>query len=172
VSDDTDDESYLSSGEKQARRNWKEQNPSDTIKHQIRLLNSGMINVLPWNLPEFNKQATNQDTTVDQFELSLQADNVPHSTAGMMRGFGTVFPANPIKGDMFLRVDQLPSALYKYNGNIWIEVDKSLSDQHAYDNAYIDHLIDKISTGEYDPELLSDAERNSIEQRLNSTGQL
>ena len=174
ASDDTDDESYLSSGEKQARRNWKEQNPSDTIKHQIRLLNSGMINVLPWNQPEFNKQVAkqDQDTTVDQFELSLQADNVPHGTAGIMRGFGTVFPANPIKGDMFLRVDQLPSALYKYNGNIWIEVDKSLSDQHAYDDAYIDHLIDKISTGEYDPDLLSDAERDSIEQRLNSTGQL
>jgi hypothetical protein len=46
------------------------------------------------------------------------------------------------------------------------EVDKALSDQHAYDAAYIDHLIGKISTGEYDPELLSDAERTSIEQRL------
>jgi hypothetical protein len=41
-----------------------------------------------------------------------------------------------------------------------------LSDQHAYDVAYIDHLISKISTGEYDPDLLSDAERTSIEQRL------
>jgi hypothetical protein len=129
-----------------------------------------MINLLTWNLPEFNKQATNQDqNTVD---LGLQADNAPHGTAGIMRGFGTDFPATPIKGDMFLRVDQLPSALYKYNGNIWIEVDKSLSDQYAYDDAYIDHLIDKISTGEYDPDLLSDAERDSIEQRLNNTGRL
>jgi hypothetical protein len=30
-------------------------------------------------------------------------------------------------------------------------------------------LIEKISTGEYDSELLSDAERDSIEQRLNKT---
>jgi hypothetical protein len=171
VNDDIDEESYLSLAEKQARRKWKEQNPSDTIKHQIRLLNSGMIDVLPWNLPEFNNQTADQNTTVDQIDLGLQADNAPHGTAGIMRGFGTDFPANPIKGDMFLRVDQLPSALYKYNGNIWIEVDKSLSDQHAYDDAYIDHLIDKISTGEYDPDLLSDAERDRIEQRLNSTGQ-
>jgi len=69
---------------------------------------------------------------------------------------------------MFLRVDQLPSALYKFNGVSWIEVDKTLSDQHAYDDAYIDHLIEKISTGEYDPELLSNAERDSIERKLNT----
>jgi hypothetical protein len=162
VNDDTDEESYLSLAEKQARRKWKEQNPSDTIKHQIRLLNSGMIDTLPWNLPEFKKQ-----NNVDQHDLGPQADNAPNGTAGNMRGFGTAFPVNAVKGDMFLRVDQLPSGLYKYNGNIWIEVDKSLSDQHAYDEAYIDHLIEKISTGEYDPDLLSNAERDSIEQRLN-----
>jgi hypothetical protein len=103
---------------------------------------------------------------MDQFDLGLSADNAPKSATGEMRGFGTSFPANSDKGDMFLRVDQLPSALYKFNGTNWIEVDKKLSDQYLYDEAYIDHLIEKISTGEYDPELLSDAERESIEKRL------
>ena len=103
---------------------------------------------------------------VDQFNLGLAADNTPNSALGEMRGFGTSFPATAAKGDMFLRVDQLPSALYKFNGTNWIEVDKTLSDQHAYDDAYIDHLIEKISTGEYDPDLLTNAERDSIEQRL------
>ena len=101
-------------------------------------------------------------------DLGLVADNVPNSAVGEMRGFGTSFPVMSDKGDMFLRVDQLPSVLYKFNGNRWIEVDKASSDQHAYDDAYIDHLIEKISTGEYDPELLSHAEQNSIEQRLNN----
>jgi hypothetical protein len=103
---------------------------------------------------------------MDPFDLGLSADNAPVSAAGEMRGFGTSFPSNSAKGDMFLRVDQLPSALYKFNGTNWIEVDKKLSDQYLYDEAYIDHLIDKISTGEFDPELLSDAERESIERRL------
>jgi hypothetical protein len=105
---------------------------------------------------------------ITQFDLGLTADNAPTATTGEMRGFGTSFPTNATKGDMFLRVDQLPSALYKFNGNLWIEVDKALTDQHAYDDAYIDHLIEKISTGEYDPELLSDAERSSIEKRLSN----
>jgi hypothetical protein len=105
---------------------------------------------------------------ITQFDLGLTADNAPTATTGEMRGFGTSFPTNATKGDMFLRVDQLPSALYKFNGNLWIEVDKALTDQHAYDDAYIDHLIEKISTGEYDPELLSDAERDSIEKRLSN----
>jgi hypothetical protein len=47
-----------------------------------------------------------------------------------------------------------------------MEVDKALSDTHAWDDAYIDYLIAKIGSGEYDPDLLSDAERDSIEARL------
>jgi hypothetical protein len=114
------------------------------------------------------EQHLQTQSSIDPYDLGIKADNAINNIPGIMRGFGTSFPATPSKGDMFLRVDQLPSALYKFNGNIWIEVDKALSDQHAYDEAYIDHLINKISTGEYDPELLSDVERESIEQRLNN----
>jgi hypothetical protein len=67
---------------------------------------------------------------------------------------------------MFLRVDQLPTVLYKYNGAKWIEVDKSMTDSYAYDDAYIDHLINKIASGEYDLDLLSDMEREQIALRL------
>jgi len=153
----TDDhEDGTTDAEKEAQRAWKTANPGDTIKKHRSLYDSGHITELPWNTPDYHPDY--------QAQLGLEADNIPHS--GEVKGFGTQFPANPGKGDMFLRVDRLPSALYKFNGNIWIEVDKALSDQHAYDTAYIDHLISKISTGEYDPELLSEAERASIEQRL------
>jgi hypothetical protein len=148
----------ISLAEKEAQRAWKEAHPSDTIKKQRLLYDAGYISDLPWNHPDYHPDY--------QEQLGLVADNTPHS--GEVKGFGLQFPVNPNKGDMFLRVDRLPSALYKFNGSIWIEVDKALSDQHAYDDAYIDHLIEKISTGEYDPELLSDAERDSIERRLNN----
>ena len=65
-------------------------------------------------------------------------------------GFGSSFPATPGKGDLFLRVDYLPSRLYKYNGSKWIEVDKDSNNRLAYNSAYIEHLIQKIRTGEYD----------------------
>jgi hypothetical protein len=133
--------------DKEAMRRWKQVNPDDTIKHQRDLLEHGKISHLPWE------------------DLKLQPDNVsPH--AGTMLGFGTAFPTSVTKGDTFLRVDRIPSALYKFNGSRWIEVDKSLSDQYAYDTAYIDHLISKIESGEYDPELLSTAEQDQIEHRL------
>jgi hypothetical protein len=60
----------------------------------------------------------------------------------------------------------MPSGLYKYTGSDWIAVDKNLSDSYTYDSAYIDHLINKISTGEYDVDLLSDAEHQQVEQHL------
>ena len=136
--------------EKEAKRQWKAENPGETVKEQRRLHNTGAIDTLPW-----------------QGYINLQADNDGSiSSTGRLLGFGIRFPDNPDKGDSFIRVDQMPSALYKYNGLKWIEVDKGLSDQYAYDTAYIDHLIEKLTTGEYDPELLNDAEREQVAQRL------
>ena len=136
--------------EKEAKRLWKSENPEGTVKEQRRLHKAGAIDTLPW-----------------QGYINLQVDNDGSLVkTGRLRGFGIRFPDDPDKGDSFIRVDQMPSALYKYNGLKWIEVDKGLSDQYAYDNAYIDHLIEKLTTGEYDPELLNDAEREQVAQRL------
>jgi hypothetical protein len=147
--------------EKFAERAWKAENPNDTLKHQRDLLATGAITELPWNDAKFRAQVLGQQ--------GLEADNVPTGATGEVRGFGSSFPTDAKKGDMFLRVDRLPSGLYKYNGNMWIEVDKALSDNHAWDDAYIEHLITKIGSGEYDPDLLSDAERDRIEAKLKAT---
>jgi hypothetical protein len=127
-------------------RAWKEQNPDKTLKRERQLFRAGITRELPWNNVEFRSEVLAHASTV--------------------RGFGTEFPTTAIKGDMFLRTDRLPSALYKFNGIDWIEVDKSSSDHYAYDDAYINYLIEKISTGEYDTDLLSDVERDCIERKL------
>jgi hypothetical protein len=56
--------------------------------------------------------------------------------------------------------------LYKFNGRDWIEVDKQLNGSYVFDDAYIDHLIEGIGAGTYDPDLLSDSERDAIASRL------
>ena len=84
-------------------------------------------------------------------------------------GFGTEFPKHPNRGDTFVRVDYLPNRVYKWNNDKWIEVDKNSADSYAYDDNYIDYLIGRIASGEYDPDLLNDAEREQIEQRLRVT---
>ena len=88
-------------------------------------------------------------------------------TTPVNAGFGTSFPVNPAKGDMFLRVDMLPSKLFKWNEKKWIEVDKTKTDSFAYDRAYIQHLVEKIDSGEYDVELLTDSESEQIKEYLN-----
>jgi hypothetical protein len=85
---------------------------------------------------------------------------------GNVSGFGIDWPTRASKGDMFLRVDMLPTQLYKFNGKKWIEVDKDLNDSYTYDAAYIDYLIEKLESGEYDPELLTYTEREEIAHRL------
>ena len=124
---------------------------------------------------QFDKQQLVEETPVSEKSvwddyLGIQADNDTNIfKSGKLKGFGIRFPDDAVKGDSFIRVDQMPSALYKYNGAKWIEVDKGLSDQYAYDTAYIDHLIEKLTSGEYDPELLNDAEREQVAQRLQTT---
>jgi len=95
----------------------------------------------------------------------LQADNDP-TAAATTSGFGIAFPDSPNKGDTYLRVDRLPTVLYKFNGRDWIEVDKEVSNSYIYEDSYIDHLITRIGSGEYDPDLLSETEREAIAQRL------
>ena len=83
--------------------------------------------------------------------------------------FGTKFPANPGKGDLFLRVDYLPSRLYKWNDSKWIEIDKAITDSYTYDEAYIKFLITKLAGGDYDTDDLSAAEQEQVTEYLKRT---
>jgi hypothetical protein len=128
---------------KEAKKNWKADHPGHTLKEQKRLLATGAIDKLPW----------------EEYLVPLvEADNDVR--------FGNQWPENAAKGAMFLNTNHYPTKLFKYNGSKWIEVDKNLSDNYVYNDAYIDYLMDKISTGEYDVDMLSDAERIQIETRL------
>ena len=80
--------------------------------------------------------------------------------------FGPMFPSPANKGDLFLKINTSPTKLFKYNGEKWIEIDKSMTDQYAYNDQYIEFLITEISIGKYDPELLTDLEKEQIESKL------
>jgi hypothetical protein len=144
LEEDFEDHLDESEAVKEAKRQWKADNPDKTLKEQRHLLAQGLIAQLPWEtyLPE--------------------TEHIP---------FGQMLPDNPVKGYQFLNTGYIPSKLFKYNGTKWIEVDKTLTDSYAYNTAYIDYLMDKIVTGEYDPELLSPAEQEQIELKLKSKGQ-
>ena len=81
-------------------------------------------------------------------------------------GFGTSFPKEAKRGDIFVRVDTLPNRVYKFDGDKWIEVRKEQSDTYLHDEMYIQHLITKIDSGEYDVELLTETEREQIAEYL------
>jgi hypothetical protein len=95
--------------------------------------------------------------------MAAEADNIAHPVNA---GFGIKFPKDANRGDVFIRVDSLPTRMHKFNGNKWIEVDKGLSDTYVYNDAYIDHLIESVAKGEYDPELLTESEKELISRKL------
>ena len=110
--------------------------------------------------------AAQQATVIEVPVLQAVADD--DLTEGTDAGFGTEFPKTQKKGDLFLRVDYLPSRLFKWNSTKWIEIDKSQTDRYAYDQAYIQLLVEKIQRGEYDPDDLNDTERQQVAAYLNN----
>ena len=165
-------EPYGTDLEKHAMRVWKNQNPDKTYKQYLDDLRNSVITELPWKHFDHIETLNLSDGEIAHLlSTSLQADN-EEPAIGEVQGFGIEFPKTSKKGDMFLRVDNLPSQLYKYNGLQWIKVNKNLSDSYIYDDAYIDHLIQKIGSGEYDPDLLSDVERERISEKLKNSNDL
>ena len=131
---------------KRAKRIWKRLNPDDTMKNHEHMLARGEINVLPWD-----QYIDAPDEKLEEFATST---------------FGNSFPTHPIKGDTHVKTDVFPSTLHKFNGDTWIEVAKESSSSYVYNDLYVQHLIEKLGSGEYDPELLNDAERSAIEEQL------
>ena len=125
---------------KAAMVKWKLANPGATLKEQRNRFARGEIAELPW--------------------MSL----IEH--AASESGFGPALPDTAHKGDTWVLTNTLPNKVYKFNGNKWISVDKTQTDNYTYNEAYLDHLIVKIDSGEYDIDLLSDNEQEQIAQRL------
>jgi len=94
-------------------------------------------------------------------DLSISAEQTSSDA-----GFGTAFPTDPKRGDLFLRVDQLPNRLYKWNGQKWIEVSKDAADWYAYEDQYIKFLVEKVRSGEYDFNDLSKVEQEEVLKHL------
>ena len=123
---------------KQAKHLWKLDNPGQTLKEQRRLMSVGEIDHEPW-------------------EDYLEDPRITRDSA-----FGKELPAQALRGDLFVMTSAVPTRLYKHNGKKWIELDKNTTDVYTYNQAYIEYLMKKIESSEYDPELLTEGEQQQI----------
>jgi len=99
-------------------------------------------------------------------DTQLTADNDQAVPREVKAHFGTSFPPAPERSELYLRVDYKPNRLFKYNGSKWIEVEKELTDTYVYNEEYIKYLVVEIEAGRYDPDDLSDTERQQIAEFL------
>jgi hypothetical protein len=127
----------------------------EVVKYQKKNYNMEAFKALHPELPIYSvKVRADNDTVINTAEC----------------GFGNQFPIRPNKGDMYIRTDFLPNKLYKWNNKKWIELDKSTTDSYTYNEAYIQHLIDKLQSGEYTADDLSEAELDQIQQIVGKDG--
>lgn len=160
----------------------------DLVEHVMELLPENTVEIV--NLPEaidLPKKTTNEVPLETQApppkkivvpkeahdpmsrkvdDLSITADNESQPKSHVKAHFGVAFPESPERDELFLRVDFLPSKLFKFNGKKWLEVDKSLVEDYKFDTEYIKYLISEIESGRCDVTALSESERKQIENYL------
>mgnify|MGYP003705231449 CR=1 FL=1 len=129
-----------------------------------------MISYIPTTLnKDTDVYLVNPDTTYDAslgfeqryFTKYAKPDSDVLAVSGDAN-FGAEFPTTPEKGDMFMRVDYLPTRLYKFNGNKWIMVDKDMNASYANNRRVIMMLMEKVASGEMEWEDLTPAEQETV----------
>ena len=99
-------------------------------------------------------------TTNPEVVLPL-GDKIPNSFK-----FGSDFPIEAYSGDLYMRVDNRPHRLFKFNGGEWIHVNKNMNTSYLQDETYVQHLIDCLNNNQYLPEMLTEAEDEAIREFL------
>lgn len=114
---------------------------------------------------QYSGKSVNKDALREMHpELFLKPDDITNINSS----FGISFPKIARKGDTFVRVDILPNRVFKFSGTKWIEINKEQTNTYLYDIEYVKYLVEKIVTGEYDIELLTEQEKIQIEEYLQS----
>lgn len=139
VTEDDEPDTESTLAVKEAMKAWKADHPTNSLKEQRRRFARGEIDELPWLI-----------------QLPLQ-----HT-------FGSEFPLPQRKGDTHMLTKAVPHQLHKWNGKTWIKVDKSTNTAYTNNTAYINYLIEKMDSGEYDPDFLTDSERDQVTRQLAS----
>ena len=79
--------------------------------------------------------------------------------------FGTEFPKYALPGDTFIKTDRIPHKKFKFNKQKWIEITGiSGSDSYLSSQEYLKYLVEEISAGRFDPEMLTDSEQDAVTQ--------
>jgi len=120
--------------------------------------------VVPETAPRPKGIVTVPDPVIPEVapEPVVQLPTTP-TTRKPSAGFGTDFPNSPERGDMFLRTDFKPTRLFKWNDIKWIEINKGTTDAYTYNDAYIQYLAEKLFSGEYNIDDLSEVEQQQIQ---------
>ena len=148
-----------------------------TVEVPVPYEDTEKVNELAAEVEELLDTVERQKQQIIQFSRKQSVKNQPIAEPDFDLGdvsgasFGSTWPVNPTKGQLFLKVDTLPNKLYKWNGKKWIEVDIArIEDTLAYDVDYIKWLVNEIKHGRREYEELSDIEQSQIKSYIRTYG--
>jgi hypothetical protein len=121
------------------------------------------VDEIPTDIPVLEGEEMWAQEAIDSAEHGTDDEPTPTETVAT---FGTAFPTTPNRGDLFLKVDQLPNRQYKWNGRKWIELDQKAVDRYMGNDEYLQFLLEMVRVREYHLDDLSSVERDYVIDNL------
>ena len=137
--------------------------PGDYVESHVAEPEQETINISPGGYVNYKGQSMHESVL-----RNLHPELFHQKNKETKNGFGTTFPMMAEMGDTFVRTDSMPNIVYKFNGRRWIETDKRQSSAYLSNTQYIEFLVNKVSTGEYDLDTMTDEEQDAIMEHLNN----
>jgi len=129
------------------------------IKQQLNQYRQQIQDLENQKLELENKFNTQDSLTKNQIEDIKQ--NITSVENQLSTSFGTSWPSDPVKNDLFLKTDS--NVLYRWNGRKWIEEDKGTVDENlSYDYDFIKWLTGEVKKGKTAFEELSGMQKNQV----------
>ena len=161
VLDDADDEIAVGSSPPTADPGWQAAEIVPGPETESSAAMSDRAAMRAWKANNPNGSLKQERRRFERGEIS----ELPWATSTKTT-FGIEFPQKANRGDTHVNTRVMPHSVFKWTGIEWIAVDKLSADNYTFDEAYLRYLITKLESGEYDPELLNDQEREQIAQYL------
>jgi len=147
------------------------------VERTVEIENTDKIDELAQEVEDLLDTIETQKRLIKKLKQEQKVRNQPVAEPDFDLGdvsgasFGSTWPTNPSKGQLFLKVDTLPNKLYKWNGRKWIEVDIArVEDTLAYDVKYIKWLVNEVKQGRREYDELADIEQNQIKSYIRAHG--
>ena len=139
--------------------------PVEVIK-EVRVEDTERMTELAREIDNLLAELKNKDKQIGKLRAQVEILENPNNFEMNDAVFGKTLPTSGALGQLFVQYSAMGISVHKWNGEIWIIVDKNQNDSYLSDDPVTDGIITMLATGELVWEILTPKEQEALEPLL------